>query len=116
MCLEYGCRRGCSEHELEECDVAACLSWIFTSESRVAYRTRKGHLLRHSARSPHSPSVSCTEVCKTRAKRAGHVGSHIATAYIHVDAAIELHIASSYCVIPAIIIPHAVIPELNYCR
>jgi len=32
----------------------ARLSWIFTSESRVEYRTRKGHLLRHSASSPHS--------------------------------------------------------------
>jgi hypothetical protein len=38
---------------MEECDVAACLSWIFTSGSRVEYRTRKGHLLRHAASSPH---------------------------------------------------------------
>jgi hypothetical protein len=62
------------------------------------------------------PSVSRTEVCKTGAKRAGHVGSHFATAYIHGDAVIELHNASSHRVIPAIIIPHAVIPKLNYCR
>jgi hypothetical protein len=58
--------------------------------------------------------VSCTEVVKTGTKRAGHIGSHVATAYIHGDAVIELHIASSHCVIPAIIIPHAVIPTLNY--
>jgi hypothetical protein len=62
------------------------------------------------------PSVSRTEVCKTGAKRAGRVGSHVATAYIHGDAVIELHKASSHCVIPAIIIPHAVIPKVNYCR
>jgi len=62
------------------------------------------------------PSVSCTEVCKTGAKRGGHVGSHVAAADIHVGAVIELHTASSHCVIPAIIIPHAVIPTPNYCR
>lgn len=60
------------------------------------------------------PSVSCTEFSKTGAKRAGHVGSHVATAYIHGDAVIELHIASSHCVIPSIIIPLAAIPTLNY--
>ena len=60
--------------------------------------------------------VSRTEVCKTGAVRAGHVGRHVVTAYIHGDAVIELHIASSHCVIPAIVIPHAVIPKLNYCR
>lgn len=60
--------------------------------------------------------VSCTEDCKTGAKRAGHVGSHVAAADIRVGAVIELHIACSHCVVPAIIIPHAVIPKLNYCR
>jgi hypothetical protein len=62
------------------------------------------------------PSVSHTEVCKTGAKRAGHVGSHVATADIHGDAVIELHIVFSQCVIPAVIIPHALVPKLNYCR
>jgi hypothetical protein len=59
------------------------------------------------------PSVSHTEVCKTGAKRAGLVGSHVATAYIHVHAVIELHIAFSHCVVSAIIFPHDVSPKLN---
>lgn len=62
------------------------------------------------------PFISRAELCKTGAQGVGCVGRHAATADVHGEAVVELHLASGHCVIPTIVVAYAVIPELNYCR